>query len=106
MTNNGSKPIMNVIKHKTLIDFWSKHPDSKGALEAWFAEAGKATWHGPADIKKRYPTADFLKSNRVIFNIRGNKYRLIVQIEYKTKIVFIRFVGTHAEYSKINAETV
>lgn len=97
---------MNVIKRKTLMNFWEKHPDSMGALEAWYAEADKTVWHGPADIKRRYASADFLKDNRVVFNICGNKYRLIVKIAYRAKIVYIRFIGTHAEYSKINAETV
>ncbi|HNZ31839.1 MAG TPA: type II toxin-antitoxin system HigB family toxin [Smithellaceae bacterium] len=97
---------MNIMKRKTLVDFWKKHTDSKNDLEAWFSEVKKSAWHGPAHIKKRYQSADFLKDNRVVFNIHGNRYRLIVKISYKEKIVFIRFVGTHAEYSKINAETI
>jgi mRNA interferase HigB len=97
---------MNVIKRKTLVEFWEKHNDSKSMLEAWYTEASKSVWHGPADIKKRYGSADFLSNNRVVFNICGNKYRLIVKIAYRAKIVYIRFIGTHAEYSKIDAEAV
>ena len=97
---------MNVIKRKTITDYYTKHPDCTGSLEAWYCEADKARWQGPADIKKRYPSADIIAGNRVVFNIHGNKYRLIVKIEYKSHIVFIRFIGTHAEYSKIDAETI
>ncbi len=97
---------MNIIKRKTLIDFCVKHPASESALESWFAEAKKSEWRGPADIKARYGSADIIAGNRVIFNICGNNYRLVVKIAYKAKIVYIRFIGTHAEYGKINAEEV
>ena len=97
---------MNVIKRKKLADFWTKHPGSEGALKAWYKEATKSEWQGPADIKKRYCSADFLKDNRVVFNICGNNYRLVVKIAYKAKIVYIRFINTHAEYSKIDAEKI
>lgn len=97
---------MNIIKRKTIIDFWKKHADSKGALEAWYEEVKNSKWDTPADIKQRYGSADFLPGNRVVFNICGNRYRLIVKIEYRSKTVFIRFIGTHAQYSKINAEKV
>lgn len=97
---------MHIIKHKTLIDFWEKHPASKGALEAWFAEVKKFEWGGPADVRERYGSADIIQGNRVVFNICGNKFRLIVKIEYRSKTVYIRFIGTHAEYSKIDAEKI
>ena len=97
---------MNVIKRQTLIDFWTKHPAAKGVLEAWFAEVKKSEWQRPTDIKQRFSSADFLAGNRVVFNISGNNYRLIVKVEYKSKTVYIRFIGTHAEYSKIDAEKV
>ena len=97
---------MNVIKRQTLIDFWTKHPTAKGALEAWFAEVKKSEWQRSTDIKQRFSSADFLAGNRVVFNISGNNYRLIVKVEYKSKTVYIRFIGTHAEYSKIDAEKV
>lgn len=94
---------MHIIKRKTLIDFWENHPASKAALEAWFSELNKAEWKGPADLKRRYPSADILQGNRVVFNICGNNYRLIVKIAYQPKIVYIRFIGTHDEYSRIDA---
>lgn len=97
---------MHIIKHKTLIDFYEKQPSAKGALEAWFSEVKKAEWKDTTDVKERYRSADFIKGNRVVFNICGNNCRLIVKIHYQTKTVFIRFIGTHAEYSRIDAETV
>jgi mRNA interferase HigB len=97
---------MHIIKRKTLIDFYEKHPSSKGALEAWFMEVKRAEWADTSDVKSLYRSADFIKGNRVVFNICGNNYRLIVKVNYQTKTVFIRFIGTHAEYSKIDAEKV
>lgn len=97
---------MRVIARKTLRDFYEQHADSRTALEAWFQEALAARWHGPQEIKTRYPSADILPGNRVVFNIKGNRYRLIVKIHYNTGIVFIRFVGTHAEYDRIDATTI
>jgi mRNA interferase HigB len=97
---------MRVIARKTLRDFYEQYADSKTALEAWFHEAVAARWHGPQEIKNRYPSADILPGNRVVFNIKGNSYRLIVKIHYNAGIVFIRFIGTHAEYDKIDATTI
>ncbi len=97
---------MRVIARKTLRDFYEQHADCKTALEAWFHEALVARWLGPQEIKSRYPSADILSGNRVVFNIKGNSYRLIVKIHYNTGIVFIRFVGTHADYDKIDATTI
>ncbi|MBN2352077.1 MAG: type II toxin-antitoxin system HigB family toxin [Spirochaetales bacterium] len=94
---------MQVVGRELLSDFQSKHPDSSGALNSWFAEVVNARWQKPTDIKKRYGSVDFLKGNRVIFNICGNKYRLIAIVNYEAGIVLIRFVGTHAEYDKIKA---
>ena len=97
---------MRVISRKTLKEFWIKHPQAEAPLKAWFAEAEKATWKTPQDIKNHYRSADFLKNNRVIFNISGNTYRLITQINYSFEVVYVRFIGTHKEYDKINPETV
>lgn len=97
---------MRVIARKTLRDFYERHADSKGPLEAWFHEASHESWAAPRDIKRRYPSADILPGNRVVFNIKGNTCRLIVKIHYNTGIVFIRFVGTHAEYDKIDAARI
>ena len=97
---------MRVFSLSTLRAFWEKHADSEQPLRAWFAEAERADWAGPKDIKNRYRSADFLRGDRVVFNIKGNKYRLIVAMKYEFKAVYIRFVGTHAEYDAIDAEQV
>ena len=99
---------MHINKRKTLVEFYQQpgHEDAKNALEAWFYEADHAQWSSPADIKAKYRSASILKDNRVVFNIAGNKYRLIVRINYDSKTVFIRFIGTHREYDKINAEVI
>ena len=97
---------MNVIKRKTLSDFWTRHADAKEDLTAWFAEAKHASWRNFSEIKARFRSADVLPGNRVVFNIHGNNYRLVVRFDYRCKIAFIRFVGTHSEYDRINAETI
>ena len=89
-----------------LSDYWQNAPETEQPLKAWFAETQKAQWNTPAEIKEKYRSACFVKNNRVIFNICGNKYRLIVRINYNSKTVFIRFIGTHSEYDKINAEEI
>lgn len=97
---------MRVIARKRLREFWNNHSDSEGALKAWFSEAENTKWRSPADIKIKYPHASILPDNRVVFNIKGNNYRLVVKINYDYGQVFIRFVGTHAEYDKIDATTI
>jgi mRNA interferase HigB len=97
---------VHVITRQKLTQFWQQHPDTMDALKAWFKEAEHAHWKSPSDIKARYGTADFLAGNRVVFNIKGGHYRLIVQIHYNTQVVYIRFVGTHQAYDKIDAEKI
>ena len=97
---------MRVIARKTLKDFWENHANAEQPLKAWFHEAKSARWKSFADIKSLYRSADALPGNRVVFNVKGNTYRLIVHLHYKTGIVFIRFIGTQAEYDKINAATI
>lgn len=97
---------MRIITRQQLIACWTEHPDAEQALKAWEKEAEHAHWKSPADIKVRYRSADFLPGNRVVFNIKGRHYRLVVKIHYNTEIVYIRFVGTHEAYNKINAETI
>lgn len=97
---------MRVIAVSTLRRFWEIHPAAGQPLKAWFDEATQATWAQPADIKAQYRSASVLKNRRVVFNIKGNDYRLIVAIAYKLGVVYIKFIGTHAEYDKIDAETV
>ena len=97
---------MHVIARKTLREFWEKHPDAEGALRAWFDEATRARWRSPQDIRARYAHASFVGADRVVFNIGGNKYRLIVAVRYRSGTVFVRFVGTHADYDQIDAGTI
>lgn len=97
---------MNVISKRTIVEFYTKNPQAKTALEVWHSDARKAEWKTPDDIKKVYSSASFLADNRVVFNIKGNDYRLIVHIDYKRKIVRVKFIGTHAQYDKINAEEI
>ena len=97
---------MRIISRNTLREFWEKHPDSSQQLQTWYMDVKHAQWKKPSDIKLTYQNASFLADNRVVFNIKGNKYRVIVVIEHKSKAVYIRFVGTHQEYDRINAETI
>lgn len=97
---------MKIIAQSTLRRFWQQYPDAEQPLKAWYAEVAKAQWTTPHDIKAKYKNASVLKNNRIVFNIKGNKYRLIVACHFATQRLFIKFVGTHNEYDKINAETV
>ncbi|MEO6882741.1 MAG: type II toxin-antitoxin system HigB family toxin [Bacteroidia bacterium] len=97
---------MRVIAKKNLRNFWTKHNDCESQLMAWYHEANKAKWKNPTQIKREFPTASFLKDNRVVFNIKGNNYRLIVRLNYDYGIIWVRFIGTHKEYDKINANTI
>ncbi|WP_090658713.1 type II toxin-antitoxin system HigB family toxin [Parafilimonas terrae] len=97
---------MRVIAKKILREFWEKHGDCEQQLKAWYHEALKAEWSNLNEIKAEYPAASIIGSNRIVFNIKGNTYRLIVKINYDYKIVWIRFIGTHAEYDKINAKNI
>jgi mRNA interferase HigB len=97
---------LRVIAKKILRDFWAKHTDSEQQLKTWFKEASKASWNIPADIKSAYTRVSILKSGRAVFNICGNKYPLVVDINYMRKWVFIRFIGTHKEYDKIDADKI
>jgi len=94
---------MRVIAKRTLREFWGKFPDSEQALKAWHAEAEAAAWTSPAEIKAQYHNASILKDSRVVFNICGNKYRLVTKIDYRHGVVLIRFVGTHKQYDAVNA---
>lgn len=97
---------MRIISRKALKDYWEKEPTTEQELKAWFAEAKNAGWQTPAEVKAKYGNASILKDGRVVFNIRGNNYRLITKINYDFQIIYIRFIGTHKEYDKINAQTV
>ena len=97
---------MRVIAKSTLRDFWERYPDAEWPLLAWYREAEKADWGTPAKVKEQYVNASIVGDNRVVFNIRGNYYRLVVRINYKYRVVYVRFVGTHVEYDKVNVEEV
>ena len=97
---------MRVIAKSALRGFWESHPTAEQPLRAWHAEAKAAAWKTPADAKAKYRSASILRGGRVVFNIGGNKYRLIVKINYSFQVVYIRFLGTHREYDYIDAETV
>jgi mRNA interferase HigB len=97
---------MRIISRRILREFWEKHPDAKLPLQTWYHDVEHATWDSPADIKAVYRNASFLANNRVVFNIKGNHYRIIVLVVYRHGLVYIRFVGTHEEYDRIDAVTI
>ncbi len=98
--------LMRVISEKALRAFWKAHPDAEQALRTWLALVSRAAWRSPDDIKRDFASASFLANNRVVFNIRDNNYRLVVLALYKPGYLYIRFIGTHAEYDRIDAENV
>ena len=98
---------MQVIARRTLKEFWERHPQAEGSVRAWFAAVSKERWQGPSDIKRRFgTTVDFVADNRVIFDLGGDKYRLIIHVSYEFGRVLVKFIGTHAEYDRIDPETV
>lgn len=97
---------MRIIALGTLRDFWAKHPDATDALSAWYAIASRVFWSSPGEVKAAYRNASFVAGNRVVFNIKGNDYRLVVAMHYNRQIAYIRFVGTHKQYDQIDATTV
>jgi mRNA interferase HigB len=97
---------MRVVAVKNLRDFWRTHPGAAGPLKAWLAEARAAAWQTPQEIKARYRNATVLKSRRVVFNIKGNEYRLIVAVAYRYGAIYVKFIGTHAQYDAVDADTV
>ena len=97
---------MRVIAKKILRAFWESHSGCEQQLKSWFHEASNPEWRNPSEIKKEYPSASILNDNRIVFNIKGNNYRLIVKINYDYQMVWIRFIGTHGEYDKINAKEI
>ena len=97
---------MRLISIGTLKSFWRTHPDSKEQLQAWYRLMKSANWRTPNDVKRQFRSASVIGNNRAVFNIAGNKYRLIVKIHYNTGIVYVRFIGTHRQYDAINATEV
>jgi mRNA interferase HigB len=97
---------MRIIAKKALRRFWELYPDAEEPLLAWYREVAKEDWDTPAKVKAKYRTASIVGGNRVVFNIKGNDYRLVVKVNYSYRVVYIRFVGTHADYDGIDAEEV
>lgn len=91
---------MNVVGKKRIADFSLRHADAKSFLNAWVLEVEDAQWSSPQSVKQRYQHASFRPNNRIIFNIRGNNYRLVADVDYETKTVLIVWIGTHEEYSR------
>ena len=97
---------MRIIAIGTLRDFWQVRPNAMEPLSAWYAVASRSNWLSPSDVKRAYRNATFIAGNRVIFNIKGNDYRLVVAMHYNRQIAYIRFVGTHRKYDQIDATLV
>ena len=97
---------MRIIALSTLRAFWDKYPDSEPPLRAWYALASRAHWKTPANIKEAYRNASFTANNRVVFNVKGNDYRLVVSVRYDLGLMYVRFIGTHRKYDRINVETI
>ncbi len=97
---------MRIIARSRLRDYWAKHSDVESALEAWYQDVSRAAWKTPNDVTRIYPNASIVAGNPIVFNIKGNQYRLIVAVSYTTGIVYIRFVGSHQEYDKVDAATI
>ncbi|MGH8639298.1 MAG: type II toxin-antitoxin system HigB family toxin [Burkholderiales bacterium] len=97
---------MRIIALGTLREFWRRHPDAEMPLRAWYAMARRAVWSRPAEIKADYRGASFIAGNRVVFNIKGNDYRLVLAVHYNRGLMFVRFIGTHREYDRIDAAAI
>ena len=97
---------MRIVALSTLREFWKQHPETEIPLRSWYALASRAGWRSPADIKAAYRNASFVANNRVVFNIKGNDYRLVAAVHYNRGMMFIRFIGAHREYDKIDAGTI
>ena len=97
---------VRIIAKKTIRKFWESNPDSEQALKTWYREASRENWQNPNQVKRHFGQASVIGKNRVIFNICGNKYRLITEIDYKKRWIFIRFIGTHDSYNKIDSRKI
>jgi mRNA interferase HigB len=97
---------MRVLAKRALRELWSSRPDARAPLVAWYDDAREAAWTEPGDIKRRYASASFLAGDRMVFNIGRNEYRLVTRVNYAYGVIYIRFVGSHAAYDRIDAETI
>jgi len=98
--------LMRVISRRHLRHYWAKHPETEHALKAWYDGVTSASWKTPQDVKKRHAAASFVGHNRIVFNIKGNAHRLVVAVEYRFGLVYIKFIGTHAAYDKVDVATI
>ena len=97
---------MRVISLGKLQAFWRRHPDVEQPLRAWYSEVNNENWESPADVKAKYGSASIIGGKRVVFNIKGNRYRLVVEVNYDFGIVLVKFLGTHEEYDRIDSKKV
>ena len=97
---------LKIFSRGTLRDFWNKHADCEYQLKTWYRETEKSNWKTINELKSEYPNASILKDNRIVFNIKGNDYRLVVKFNFEYQLAWIRFIGTHGEYDKINANEI
>ncbi len=97
---------MRIIAKRTLREFWKRHPNAEEPLLAWYREVEQEDWDTPAKVKAKYRSASIVAGNRMVFNIKGNDYRLVVKINYEYRVVYVRFLGTHAEYDAVDVEEV
>jgi mRNA interferase HigB len=95
-----------IFAKSTLREFWKEYPESEQYLKTWYETAMNANWQTPADVKKNYSSASVLKKSRIVFNIKGNTYRMITKFNFEKQWIFIRFIGTHSEYDNIDANTI
>ena len=97
---------MRIIAKRTLREFWKRHPNAEEPLLAWYREVEQEDWDTPAKVKAKYRSASIVAGNRMVFNIKGNDHRLVVKINYEYRVVYVRFLGTHAEYDAVDVEEV
>jgi mRNA interferase HigB len=97
---------VRIVARRTLREFWKRFPDAEEPLLAWYREVEKEDWDGPAKLKEKYGNASIIKGSRAVFNIKGNDYRLVAKINYPYRMLYVRFIGTHAEYDEIDVEEV
>lgn len=97
---------MRIIAKRTLREFWERYPDAEGPLLSWYREVEKEDWDTPTKVKEKYRNASIIGDKRVVFNIKGNDYRLVVKINYAYRVVYVRFIGTHAEYDAVDVGEV
>jgi len=97
---------VRVMTRKAINDYCNTYKETSTQLQAWYHEVKNAQWNNPQDVRARYSNASIIKGNRIVFNIKGNKYRLVTKVNYQMNVVYIRFFGTHNEYTKINVEEI